>query len=503
MRHVLRGTARKVGIAFAASALLMTTAMHHARAEIVAPDATNKAVEEKIWKLLGDDKAVFVTLPEADFRALGEGFDLPDGGKTVTDLAKAAPGGAFDPRDVAKIPAATLGYKADWVVERYKRYNMDWDITGLKLTSLNPEAKKYPWFIIMNGGAANFYEFYVDLKNRPGWAQFLAQKMNVMIISIPGNFKYGGWEEPIQSLKRQPQYLLDKDLPMPESELRNGLLNNQVVMQGVKALVQKNTQGDILLIGHSTSGEIAMLAYEDPDLGPRLKGRYFGWGSGGPARLDPMRPFIDPKLGGTAGLPAGGGGGGAGAGAASGKKEKPGLEILARRDTAAYSRGYSWFLNPLYEPGMSLANIADTWLAAEARRRPQFKQQIQDLEHGDNADQRGWLELELQRLIKKSGNPWKIDYEDVAKDLFSTMETRLDGYKKMVWTVAHMDRNHWVPEEPLRSTEVYFASQYRAANPDAQIRLIVWDPPMTHYGHVELPKEKAAADFSVVRWLMK
>ena len=172
------------------------------------PDLTNRAVEEKIWKLLGDNKSVYVTLPEPDFRSLGEGFDLPDGGKTVTDLALAAAGGAFDPRDVAKIPAEKLGYKAEWVVERYKRYNMDWDITGLKLTSLNPDAKKYPWFIIMNGGAANFYEFFVDLKNRPGWAQYLAQKMNVMIVTIPGNFKYGGWEEPVQSLKRQPQYVL-------------------------------------------------------------------------------------------------------------------------------------------------------------------------------------------------------------------------------------------------------------------------------------------------------
>ena len=54
-----------------------------------------------------------------------------------------------------------------------------------RLTSNNPEAKNYPWFIIMNGGAANLYEFYVDLKNRPGWTQFLAQKLNVMIVTHP------------------------------------------------------------------------------------------------------------------------------------------------------------------------------------------------------------------------------------------------------------------------------------------------------------------------------
>lgn len=147
------------------------------------PDVhAHNTIEQKIWDLLDDIKSVYVTLPEADFKALGEGFALPESGNTVTELAIKAPGGAFDPRDLTAIPAATLGYKADWIVERYKRYNLDWDITGLRLTSLDPEAKKYPWLIIINGGAANFYEFYVDLKNRPGWCHCLAQMLNVLII---------------------------------------------------------------------------------------------------------------------------------------------------------------------------------------------------------------------------------------------------------------------------------------------------------------------------------
>jgi hypothetical protein len=488
MKKDIRSKSTRSGIAIAIGSVLLVTAAQQVRSATNAPDWTNRAIEQKIWTLLGDSKAVFVTLPEADFRALGEGFDLPDGGKTITDLALNAPGGAFDPRDVAKIPAEKLGYKAEWVVERYKRYNMDWDITGLKLTSLNPDAKKYPWFIIMNGGAANFYEFLVDLKNRPGWAQFLAQKMNVMIVTIPGNFKYGGWEEPIQSLKRQPQYLLDRDLPMDEAEVRNCLMNNKVVMQGLKSLILKNTEGDILLIGHSTSGEMAMLSYQDPDLSARLKGRYFGWGSGGPARLALTRAIRNP---------------GDGRGEGEGGSGKTPLEKLSRRDTASYSRGYSFFLNPLYEPGMSLANIADAWLQAEARRRPQFKQQIQQIEHGGGIAQKGSIEVQIQALLKKTGNRWEVNLEDVDKDLFSTHFTRMDGYKKMVWTVAHFDRNHWLPEDPSKALEVYVASEYRRVNPNAQVRLIVWDPPMTHYGHLELPKQLAAADFSVVRWLVK
>src|SRR5437764_12106232 len=82
--------------------------------------AQNASIEQKIWALLDNAKAVYVSLGEADFRAGGAGFDLPDGGRAVSALAGKAPGGAFDPRDVAKIPAQELGYKADWVVERFR-----------------------------------------------------------------------------------------------------------------------------------------------------------------------------------------------------------------------------------------------------------------------------------------------------------------------------------------------------------------------------------------------
>jgi hypothetical protein len=30
-----------------------------------------------------------------------------------------------------------------------------------------------------------------------------------------------------------------------------------------------------------------------------------------------------------------------------------------------------------------------------------------------------------------------------------------------------------------------------------------WDPLMTHYGHVEMPRQLAAATYSVVRWFFK
>lgn len=470
--------------------LLLFAAVPPLGAQYTTGSKTDAVVEQKIWKLLDDEHAVYVSLPEADFLNMGEGFDLPDGGKAVSELAAKAAGGAFDPRDLDKLDPKKLGYRPEWIVERYRRYNLDWDITGLKLTSLNPEANRYPWLVIINGGAANFYEFLVDLKNRPGWAQYLAQKLNVMIITIPGNFKYGGWEEPIASPKRQPAYLVDRDLPMQESLVRNCVMTNALIMQGVKALIVKHTDGDLLIIGHSTSGEISAVANEDPELRARMKGRYIGWGSGGPARLGGQR------IGATGAAPAKGE-------AATSTGPLPKLEELNRRDVASYSHGYSGFLNPLYVAGMSHADIAAKWLGVEGRRRPMFKQPLQDLEHGSGLGRKVEIEEQIRAILNKSGNPWGISEEDVDKDLFAADFTRMDGYTRMVWTCGHFDRNHWLPEDPMKAYEVYVANRYREADPKAQIRLIVWDPPMTHYGHVELPKQLAAAEYSVIRWLVQ
>src|SRR5437763_16472905 len=93
-------------------------------------------LEQKIWTLLDDSKAAYVSLGEAEFRALGAGFDLPDGGSSAARGAAQAPGGPFDPRDGANLPPQQLGYKARWVAERSRRYNLDSGVTGLRLERL-------------------------------------------------------------------------------------------------------------------------------------------------------------------------------------------------------------------------------------------------------------------------------------------------------------------------------------------------------------------------------
>ncbi len=439
-----------------------------------------------IWPLLDDSQAVYVSVPETEFRALGSDFILLDEGRNVIALANAAPGGAFDPRALEDFPAPELGYQADWLVERFNRYNLHWDITGLRLTSEDPEAENYPWIVIVNGGAANFYEFFVDLKNQPGWAQYLAQKLNVLIVTIPGNFKYGGWDQEVVDPTRQPAYLLDRELSPDEYELRHMLFTNALIMQGLKDLIMNHTEGDILIVGHSTSGELAMLAYEDPELSSRLNGRYLGWGSGGAARVEGVQTVREGAPPDAANV---------------NRRASLPLDVLERRTPEVYSDGYSGVLNPMYEQGMAMLEVAERWLGAEARRRANFKQQLQNWEHGDLLHLRARTEVLLEEHLHATGNPWGIVLEDVAKDLFATHFTRMDGFSKMVWMTARWDTNHWDPHDQTKSPEIFVVNEYRRKNPAGELRLINWDLPMTHYGHVELPRELAGATYSVVRWL--
>ncbi|MDB6165425.1 MAG: hypothetical protein JWQ83_565, partial [Lacunisphaera sp.] len=45
--------------------------------------------------------------------------------------------------------------------------------------------------------------------------------------------------------------------------------------------------------------------------------------------------------------------------------------------------------------------------------------------------------------------------------------------------------------------------EYRLRNPSAKIRVIGWDLNITHYAHIEVPEQLAAAIISVTDWMMK
>jgi hypothetical protein len=427
--------------------------------------------EDRVVEMLRENQPYHRVSPE-QFEQLG--WDLPDGGATVKALADAAPGGAFDPRKLEAVPAATLGYQAKWQVVRYKAYGLDWDITGLQLTPTRPFPSS-PTLAIINGGSANWYEFFLDPLNRPGLGQFLAQKIRVLLITIPGNYRHGGWTEK-QYEKRVPGYLLDHDVPADEARIRNAIYTFRVVTDGVTKLVEAATKGPVILVGHSTGGEIQFIL-KNSSLKSRMQGLSMGWGTGGPANLAAMRKYRGEHT----------------------ASDYPNIWENSPRPPASYSRGYLGPLNPVWNANQTRLQVAERWMAdLEGTRRPQFKQKLQDIEHQSSDNLRDYVSSQIRQALKD--NTLGVKPDDVIVDLFTTTRSPVQGYKKMIWTVAALDDGHW-DKNPAEARELQVADEFRKANPNAPIRVLLFDVPMTHYGHVEKPRQLAGGLVAALRWV--
>ncbi len=427
------------------------------------------SAEDRVVALLADD-APYHLVSEELFEDLG--WDLPDGGAAVTELANAAPGSAIDPRDLESISPKTLGYTARWHEVRFNTYGLDWDISGLQLTPRDP-LPDLPTMVIINGGAANWYEFFVDPKNRPGLGQYLAQRVPVLLLSIPGNYRHGGWTE-LDFGERIPGYLLDRDVSVEEVKIRNAVYTFRVVTDGVKAILEAVVPGPAVIIGHSTGGEIQFILKDA--LAEKNRGLSMGWGTGGPAGLQSMREFrgtrsIDDYLH---------------------------VTRLRPRTPDQYAGGYLGPLNPFWDPTRPRQEIAAEWMGAEQHRRAQFKQPLQDMEHSSAINLLADVSAQIRETL--ADNLYGIDAQEVIDDLFSTMRAPIEGYNKMIWTSGRLDSNHW-NEDPAKAREVLISAEFRAANPDIPIRVLVFDVPLTHYGHIEKPRELAGGLVAALRWL--
>jgi hypothetical protein len=430
--------------------------------------------DQKVSELLSQDRAYSV-LPAGIFDTLG--WDLPDGGHTVKAIADAAPGGAFDPKQLEGARPAELGYRARWHVLRYKYYGLDWDITGLQLTPNKPEPG-LPTLAIIHGGSANWYEFFVDPVNRAGLAQYLAQRMPVMLITIPGNYTEGGWTEP-KFDERIPGYLLGQKISSEEGRVRNAVFTFELITEGARRLLEQTTTGPLLILGHSTGGEFQYVLKES-SIRDRLNDRSIGWGTGGPAFVI---KDIDEQFGERADRVLQYG-------------RYPRVDRLRPRDPAGYvASNYVGPLNPM--PGKSPLEVAQAWFAAEGRRRPQFKQVLQDMEHQGLVEHRARLAKEIRETL--SSGKLGVKADDVIRDLFSTMSPPLKEYRKMVWVVGRLDDGHW-DAQPEKAREWNLAQRFRRENPGAAIRVLLVDAPISHYGHIERPKQLAAVLVGAVKW---
>ena len=454
----------------------------------VSTEVTPVSAEEQIIALLNKDEE-YTYLPGDAFEELG--WDLPDAGQNVKRLAEAAPGGAFNPRDLENLPIDELGYSASWHELRFEKYGLEWDITGLYLQPNDP-VPGLPTFAQIHGGSGNWYQFFVTPLNDPGLGQYLAQKLPVLLITIPGNYKPGGWQVPPP--ERNPEYLLGEEFSEAEMRVRNAVFTFSLLVDGVEKLVNAVTSGPLVVTGHSTGGEIQFLLKER--LRDRMQGLSFGWGTGGPAKL--RRTWADSFA--------------ATHNQTGEVRYRPITEVRAR-DAEGMTHGYigpfdpflevqstniyDWYFRILGDHDLIL-NTAKAYFASESTRRPYFKQHLQDTEHIGEIESRERMIEDIKEAATESGLP--VNTEDVIIDLFSTLKTDMTGYNKMVWTTSTLDEGHW-DIDPAKARELYIVNQFRKENPQAEIKMLIYDTLMTHIGYAEKPRQLAGGAYAVIKWL--
>jgi hypothetical protein len=144
--------------------------------------------------------------------------------------------------------------------------------------------------------------------------------------------------------------------------------------------------------------------------------------------------------------------------------------------------------------------MATRWMAREERRRPQFKQTLQNIEHNSADNLRDHVTRQLRDVLR--GNTLGIAPDEVIGDLFTTMRAPLTGYQRMIWTVARLDDGHW-NEDVAKARELQVANEFRRSNPGVPIRVLLFDLPMTHYGHIEKPRQLAGGLVAALTWLTR
>jgi hypothetical protein len=81
------------------------------------------------------------------------------------------------------------------------------------------------------------------------------------------------------------------------------------------------------------------------------------------------------------------------------------------------------------------------------------------------------------------------------------MRAPTSGYNKIILTTARLDTGHWDKDNPANASTMQVANEFRELNPGVPVRVLLFDVPMTHYGHVERPRQLAAGLFAALTWL--
>jgi pimeloyl-ACP methyl ester carboxylesterase len=447
---------------------------------LITPSAYTQQLgksESLIVNMLDEDKA-FHSVDRDVFENLG--WDVPDQGRTIKALADNSPGNTFDPRMLEALDPKILGFKPTWYEVRFQKYGLDWDITGLHLMPENP-VRGLPTMVIVHGGANNFYNFLVNPLNNPGVGQYLAQKVPVLLVTIPGNYRHGGWTE--APSQREMGYLLDGDMSSDEIKVRNSAYTFQLVMDGVVELIEEAVDGDFVLVGHSTGGELPYMLHGSR-LKDRMHGRILGWATGGTSHLTSMQDRW---------------------GYTRTAADYPPVDEVRSRPTSDYSGDYMGPLNPVWDDTKSSEEVAQHWMGELVyQRRPRIKQVLQDVERrGSTPGMREGVIKQVHTVLENEGSRYNVDVDAVLADLFAPMRAPVTGYTKIVLTAAEMDTGHWTKDNPEASSTYQVVQELRVYNPDIQVEALMFDLPMTHQGHIERPRQLAGALYASLIWLLK
>jgi pimeloyl-ACP methyl ester carboxylesterase len=346
-------------------------------------------------------------------------------------------------------PFESVAFTTKDAAARYSRNGYDWDIHGTVYTP-EKEVNGNRAFVCFHGGAGS--EKIMDLTpdGRPGLARVLAaQGFKVLALTYPGHYPPGGvWKTPIP--KRQPIYLLDRQLSDEEIRDRNLKCTFNVILQGAGLLTDEHLSGrEIIGFGHSTGGPMAAhltrFSKKTKVIG------LVGFGSGGP---DGWRKEWREKTG------------------AEKYNEKP-VDHVSRRSPDTFKE--AGYVDP---EDLTPWGGADDYIRLVSPLRSQMKTSLCDNQHNAAVGI-------LEEYPKRTGLP-REEYFDHLQEPDPTWLKSI----KVLLTVGENDKGHWVRGERLQDKrEMFMGAKYAAATRGAHVVLI---PRYGHVGYAELYNEKIA-----------
>ncbi len=183
----------------------------------------------------------------------------------------------------------------------------------------------------------------------------------------------------------------------------------------------------------------------------------------------------------------------------------PPVEEVRPRTIDGYAGDYLGPLNPVWDESKSRMEMAQRWMGElVTQRRPRIKQVLQDLERrGGTPGMREDVIRQVRTVLENEGSRYNINVDAVLADLFAPMRAPVTGYNKILLTVGLMDTGHWTKNHPEASSTYQVVQELRLFNPDIPVQALVFNIPMTHQGHLERPRQLAAALYTGLVWLVQ